>query len=212
MRSKQLAHGLSVEFKNLIKKKSTCVFYTQGGKKLTPQKLTGFHKFVCFVLIAILVILVLGFAVNGWQTDDNLPDSGDVGNRTDDTDEKDNLNGTNDKNDTQNNQIQNNQPPAEETPKDDPEPPKEPVLYINPITGLQISENRYNTVPIGTVVNPTAPLYGVSDSDLSIEFPIEDGSSRLLIYTSTEETLWKIGALTSTRNFISGMTNFLEEL
>jgi hypothetical protein len=55
------------------------------------------------VLIAILTILVVGFAVNGWQSDDNLPDSGDVGNKTDDTDEKDNLDGTNSENDTQNN-------------------------------------------------------------------------------------------------------------
>ncbi len=176
---------------------------------MTPQKLTGFHKFVCFVLIAILVIFVLGFAANGWQASDKLPDSGDVGNKTDDTDENDNLNGTNDKNDTQNNESLENKNPPEDPPKEDPLPPvEEPIIYINPMTGLQISENRYNTVPVGTVVNPSAPLYGVSDSDLAIEFPIEDGSSRLLVYNSSEEVLWKIGALTSTRNFISGMSNF----
>ena len=175
---------------------------------MTPQKLTGFHKFVCFVLIAILAILVVGFAVNGWQSDDNLPDSGDVGNKTDDTDEKDNLDGTNSENDTQNNESLNNQNPPEDPPKEDPPPEEKPIIYINPITGLQVSEKQYNTTPIGTVVNPSAPLYGISNSDLSIEFPIEDGSSRLLVYNSAEEILWKIGALAATRNFISGMSSF----
>ena len=176
---------------------------------MTPQKLTGFHKFVCFVLVAILVIFALGFVSNGWQANGKLPDSGDVGNKTDDTDENDKLNGTDNENDTQNNDSLNNQPNDEKPPITIPEQPEEePVIYINPITGMQVSETRYNTVPIGTVVNPQAPLYGISDSDLAIEFPIEDGSSRLLVYNSSEETLWKIGALSSSRNFISGMSNF----
>ena len=176
---------------------------------MTPQKLTGFHKFVSFVLIAILVILVLGFAVNGWQKDEKLPDSGDVGNRTDDTDEKDNLDGTNNENNPSNNESLNNPNTEQENTQNNPQPPiEEPEIFINPITGTQVSENRYNTVPTATVVNPTAPLYGISNSDLSIEFPIEDGSSRLLVYSTSEEILWKIGALTATRSFISSMTNF----
>ena len=48
----------------------------------------------------------------------------------------------------------------------------------------------------------------MTDSDIAIEFPIEDGSSRLLVYTTTEATLWKMGALASTRKFISGMSCF----
>ena len=176
---------------------------------MTPQKLTGFHKFVSFVLIAILVILVLGFAVNGWQKDEKLPDSGDVGNRTDDTDEKDNLDGTNNENNPSNNESLNNPNPEQDNTQNNPQPPvEEPEIFINPMTGTQVSENRYNTVPTAVVVNPTAPLYGISNSDLSIEFPIEDGSSRLLVYSTSEEILWKIGALTATRSFISSMTNF----
>ena len=176
---------------------------------MTPQKLTGFHKFVSFVLIAILVIFILGFAVNGWQANENLPDSGDVGNTTDDTDENNDENATDNEDDTQNNESIKDENTPEDPPVTEPEPPEEEIpIYINPITGLQVSESKYNTVPTGTVLNPTAPLYGVSDSELSIEFPIEDGSSRLLVYNTSEEVLWKIGALAPTRKFISGMSNF----
>lgn len=170
---------------------------------MTPQKLTGFHKFVTFVLVAILIILVLGFAVNGWQTNENLPDSGDVGNKTDDTDNNDTNENGNPPND--NNQA----PPEDNREPPDPLPPEvEPIVYISPITGLEISEERYNTAPTGVVVDPKAPLYGVSDSELSIEFPIEDGSSRLLVYSANEDILWKIGALKATRSFISEMSGF----
>ncbi len=169
---------------------------------MTPQKLTGFHKFVTFVLIAILIILVLGFAVNGWQTNENLPDSGDVGNKTDDTDNNKNEN-ENPPNDN------NNQPPPEDN-QEPPEvlPPQEAIVYISPITGLEISEERYNTAPIGVVLDPKAPLYGVSDSEIAIEFPTEDGSSRLLVYSTDEDVLWKVGALKPTRSFISKMSEF----
>lgn len=179
----------------------------QGGKKLTPQKLTGFHKFVSFVMVAILLILVIGFAVNGWQANDNLPDSGDVGNKTDDTDENSDKNGTENETDTppnENNNNENNSPPVESPPAIEPEP----IIYLSSITGLEISESRYNTVPVGTVLNPRAPLYGVSDSEIAIELPIEDGSSRLLVYTTDEDVLWKIGALAPTRSYISEMSGY----
>lgn len=170
---------------------------------MTPQKLTGFHKFVTFVLVAILIILVLGFAVNGWQTNENLPDSGDVGNKTDDTDNNDTNENGNPPNDN------NQEPPEDNQEPQEPLPPEvEPIIYISPITGLEISEERYNTAPTGVVVDPKAPLYGVSDSELSIEFPIEDGSSRLLVYSANEDILWKIGALKATRSFISQMSGF----
>lgn len=177
---------------------------------MTPQKLTGFHKFVCFVLIAILVILVIGFVANGWEVNGNIPGSGDVGNSTDDTDNSNDKNGTNDGNDTQ------NTPPAEDNVNSDTNPPdteqnipkEEPIIYINSMTGLEISEETYNRVPYAILMNPSSPLYGVSNSDIAIEFPIEDGTTRLMIYDSSDETLWKIGALAPTRKFISRVSDF----
>ena len=58
------------------------------------------------------------------------------------------------------------------------------------------------------VLNPRAPLYGVSDSEIAIELPIEDGSSRLLVYTTDEDVLWKIGALAPTRSYISELSGY----
>ena len=100
---------------------------------MTPQKLTGFHKFVCFVLIAILVILVIGFVANGWEANGNVPGSGDVGNSTDDTDNSNGNNGTNDNNDTQ-----NSQPSEDNTPTDQTPPDTEPgQRTIRPLTKLR---------------------------------------------------------------------------
>ena len=175
---------------------------------MKPLKLNSFHKFVCFVMIVILVISVVGLAVDGWQSEQpKQPDSGDVGENTDNTDEnKDGPSSADDKETTDNKDNE-----ATEAPKDDEgsgvdTPP--PVIYTNPLTGLEISENEYNSLPIGVVVNPSAPLYGVSSTNLAIEFPIEDGSTRLLTYLSGEKILWKIGSLSASRKFISGMTDF----
>lgn len=176
---------------------------------MKPLKLNSFHKFVCFVLIVILTISAVGFAVDGWQSDTpKEPDSGDVGENTDKTDE--NKDGNQNKNDDpappqDGNKVENTDKEEENPPSDKVE---EPTVYYNPITGAVCTEEEYNSLPIGAVVNPSAPLYGVSRSDLSIEFPIEDGSTRLLTYLSGEDTLWKIGALSASRKFISGMSDF----
>ena len=176
---------------------------------MTPQKLTGFHKFVCFVLIAILIILVIGFVANGWDANGNIPGSGDVGNSTDDTDNSNDNNGTNN-NDTQNTPPAEDKESSDNNPQDAEEnvPEDEPIIYINSMTGLEISEETYNRIPYAILMNPSSPLYGVSSSDIAIEFPIEDGTTRLLLYDSSDETLWKIGALAPTRKFISRVCDF----
>lgn len=179
---------------------------------MKPLKLNSFHKFVCFVLILILVISVVGLAVDGWQSEQpTVPDSGDVGENTDNTDENKDGNPPTNTEDVPSEDT-NKQPENTEDTKEEEQPPVEetpPVaIYKNPFTGLEITESEYNSLPIGVVVNPSAPLYGVSNSDLAIEFPIEDGSTRLLTYLSGEEILWKIGSLTASRKFISGMSDF----
>ena len=224
---------------------------------MKPLKLNSFHKFICFVLIVILTVAAVGFAADGWQTDTNQPDSGDVGQTDDEADEnKDGNNEQNnnpdqdnndnieeDKNNNQNDesadssQDQDNEtnqpdPPqdngenteqpdkdenSDETNKDDEKddivnPPvdniPEEIVYINPITGLQISEEESKNIPLGIVVNPSAPLYGISNADIAIEFPTETGETRLLSYSSAEDVIWKIGALAATRKYISNMSNF----
>ena len=155
----------------------------------------------------ILVISVVGFAVDGWQSDQSkVPDSGNVSENTDNADE--NKDGTqNAEKDPES--IGNNTDNTDDSDgTSDGAEIESPTVFTNPLTGLVITEKEYSSLPIGVIINPTAPLYGVSKCDLAIEFPIEDGSSRLLTYLSGEEILWKIGSLSASRKFISGMSDF----
>jgi len=76
------------------------------------------------------------------------------------------------------------------------------------MTGLTVSEEEKHRIPYGFILNPSAPLYGISSTELAIEFPIEDGTTRMLSYTTDNSALWKIGSLVETRAFISAMSNF----
>ncbi len=197
---------------------------------------SGLHKFLSVVLIAVLLVFVVGFASNGWEEDRGEPDNGEDGGKTDDTDEnkdgtneenKDNTNGDNEGNDKNEPPLDDGNentdgdgkneltPPDEENKEDDKGeniPPEEvlppPPVYINVMTGLEVTEEQKNRIPLGFVFDPLAPLYGISSSELAIEFPTEDGTTRLLSYTTDNSALWKIGSLVETRAFISAMSHF----
>jgi hypothetical protein len=167
-------------------------------------KMNSLQRLVAFVLITVLLLCVVGFAAGGWQSaPDDEPDSGDVGNNTGETDE--NTDGNNENTDNQN-------------PTDDPDntPPdesnKEPVVeipkYYSTLTGLEISQEQLTATPLGFVLNPKMPLYGISSSDITLEFPTEDGNTRLLSYTTNSSILWKVGSLAPSRAFISNTSNF----
>ncbi len=181
---------------------------------MKSSKDSSLHRSLSFVLIAILLIFVVGFAANAWNGDLKEPENGDVGDNTDDTDE--NTDGTD--NPSGDVTPPDNQNP-EQTPNEDDEnnqpdppieiPPEPEPVYINKITGLITSKEQSESIPYGFVIDPSAPMYGISSSDISIEFPIEDGTTRMLSYTTDNSLLWKIGSLVETRAFISGMSNFL---
>jgi hypothetical protein len=175
-------------------------------------KMNGLNKLVSLILIAVVLICTVGFAAGGWQSDPNdEPDSGEVGDNTDKTDE--NKDGNNEQTDG----GEENTPPADENPdnskpqlpsEDIKEPIIEPPKYYSSVTGLEITEEQLNSTPYGFVLNPQKPLYGISDSDLTVEFPIEDGSTRILSYVTDAASLWKVGSLSATRAFISSTSNF----
>ena len=159
-------------------------------------KLNTFQKFACFALVIILVICAVGFAADGWQINLN-----NTQNRNE-QENKDESNNQNNENSDENKGQENNSPPQSDT-----EQPEEP-LYFSAATGMQISKSESEAIPIGIVVDPNAPIYGISSSDISIEFPVEDGTTRLLAYTTDDDIMWKIGSLKPTRNYISNMSNF----
>lgn len=165
-------------------------------------KMNGLQRLLSFVLIAVLLICIVGFAAGGWQSNpDNEPDSGNVGDKTDKTDE--NTDGDN------SNDTEQNTPPANDTPDDTETPPvPEPPKYYSTVTGLEITEEQSTAIPLGFVIDPSATLYGNSYADITFEFPIENGNTRMLSYISNVAALWKIGSLAPTRAFISGTSNF----
>lgn len=181
---------------------------------MKSSKLNSLNRLLTFLLIAALLVCTVGFAAGGLQPDPNEPDSGENGSETDKTDEnkdgstdinppdssidKDN----NDNSDTENNKENNN----DET----TQPPIEiPKKFYNTATGLEVSEEISKRAPIGFVINPNLPLYGISNADISIEYPIEDGTTRMLAYTTNPIMLWKVGELAPSRAFISSASSFL---
>ena len=153
------------------------------------------QRLLTFVLIAVMLIATVGFAVNGWQEPEKE-------NSPEDTNQPSDSTGEDEKPDDL--QPDDLTPPDEELTPPEPEPPK----FYSAYTGLEISEGEQAKTPIGFVVNPSMPLYGVANSDITVEFPIEDGSTRLLTYSTNDALLWKVGSLAPTRAFITGMSNF----
>ncbi len=165
---------------------------------MTSFKLTGPYRLISFFLIAVLLICVVGFAVNGWENENTVPDSGENGNTTDNTDE--NTDGNNQltpPNNTTGDDNNNNETIV--TPEE---------KFYNKLTGLEISKAESEAIPFGYVMSTASPLYGVANADITIEFPTEKDETRMLVYKTGTNTLWKIGALAPTRDFITGIANF----
>ena len=152
---------------------------------MKKSKHRNYHKIVALVLIAIVIISAVGFVANGWQPIFNSEaDSGDTEN---------NKNGNADENNNGEGGTEGDIPVVAD--------PK----YYHYLTGLEVSNEASKHNPTSFIVNPLSSLYGVSSSPLSIEFPIENGQTRLLIYSDNATSLGKIGAIEATRGYISNM-------
>ena len=155
-------------------------------------KINNVVRLGSFILIAILLICIVGVAANGWQADNDINGTVNGGHESFGTNENQKPNDTDDETNTTNKD------------NDITDPPK----YVSTATGLEISEEKFNSPTIGVVFNPLEQLYGISSSELSIEFPTENGISRILSYTTDNSNLWKLGSLSATRGYISAMCNF----
>ena len=123
-------------------------------------KMNSLQRLVSFILIAVLLICTVGFAANGWQSTNDDPDSGEVGDSTDKTDENtDGISPPSNNNSNDNSGGDSTQNPNEN------ETPDEPVIelpkYKSPITGLEISEEAAFTTPVGFVLNPAFPIKSI---------------------------------------------------
>ena len=159
------------------------------------KEVTGsINKIFAAILIGVMLILMIGIVVSGWQTDSNGENSGDNGNITVNAD---NLNGDTDKNNGT----------ADNFSSSEISQPKSPE-YVNYLTGAEISEKDQNRNPFVIVTDPNALSYGISRAELTVEIPIENGGTRMLTYITDISDLGKLGALRSTRKYITSITSF----
>ena len=158
-------------------------------------------RLLSFVLIAILLISLVSFAAAGWNKNpENEPDSGNINSDNENEKADENKDGNSDNNV---NNIPNETPT--DTPNDPPVPEK--PIYYNVMTGMPTDEEELLKMPIGFVQSSALSLYGISGADLTVEFPTENGETRLLSYTTSYTSLWKVGSLAPTRDYITNMSN-----
>lgn len=155
---------------------------------------SGINKIFAAILIGVMLILMIGIVVSGWQTDNTGENSGDSGNITADVDD---LNGDTDKNSGTADNFSNSENVVQ----------KEP-LHTNYLTGLEIDEKNQNRNPFVMITDPNALSYGISDSELTVEIPTEGGNTRFLTYITDVSSLGKLGAFTGTRKYITQITSY----
>ena len=151
-------------------------------------KTSSLLRLVAFLLITVVLIGAVGLVSEGMnaQPDTDPP--------VDET-EKENKDESN----------QSGTPPTTQNPTI-PQPPI--PEHLNYLSGLECSKESVDMLPTAYLIDSSMPLYGMSDSILNIEFPIEDGSSRILMFTQADKSIGKIGSITKTRKFINTLCAF----
>ena len=159
-------------------------------------KPTGRIRLIAFFLVAVMLVCIFGFTVDGWsiKNDTSTKPTGNSG-------DKNRLPaGSNDDEE----EVKN------DTTADVPE------IYIpkftSYITGLEVSEELSKKRATAVVMSPDGSSYAISSSDLLAEFPIEDGSTRLLALFTDLNSAGKIGPILPTRSYISNIACFFDAL
>ena len=155
------------------------------------KKSNGYGKLLVFFLVAVILIFAFGLVADGWQApiDDN---SGNVdGNNESDEADDDKQTSNNDKK------------------EDDNSLTTKPVP-LNKLTGLPIAEGSTEKRHVAFIMDTASPLYGVSGADVIVEFPVENGKTRLAVIKSDISELGKIGSIAHTKKYISNVAAFFD--
>lgn len=102
----------------------------------------------------------------------------------------------------------------EQTQATETEPPAQaasvPIIelprFFFPLTGLETTESASVSRPVAVSFGNTSyalPQFGIGKSDVLLEFPIENGATRLVMVTTDYASIEKIGGIRSTRDYIS---------
>lgn len=159
---------------------------------MNKSKTGNLAKLVAFFVITIVLTCTVAYAAGGWQQpSEPIPDNSD--DNTEPPDEDPSVNADENKDGNEN--------------KEDPPAPPPIPEYLHYITGLEITKEESYKKPIAFVLDPTSPLYSVSNSYLTVEIPTETGT-RLLCFTDDALEAGKIGSILPTRGYISDVCSY----
>lgn len=158
-------------------------------------KPNGRIRLIAFFLVAVMLVCIFGFTVDGWSVANDTSSSGtdSVGDSLPLPPSQDNATGE-----------------ENDTPTDAPQIyiPK----YTSYITGLEVSEEVSKRRATAVVMSADGASYAISKADLLAEFPIEDGSTRYLAFFTDFDSLGKIGPVLPTRSYVSNIACFFDSL
>ena len=158
---------------------------------MNTKKTNSYYRLLIGLFITVILIFTVGIVADGWQnTDSVIPEDENNGDGADD----DSANA--DKN-TETEKNEEASTPEEQTP-----------TYIDPITGLETTEQLYGKRHMAFIFDSNSPLYGISSASLIIEMPVEEGRTRLLALINDYKGLGKIGSLASNRDYISRVIRY----
>ena len=147
----------------------------------------NYAKMIAFFLVAALLVVGFGFATEGWLQE---------------TENKDQDGSQNDKHPTD---VPAN---GDDTAKLPSEPEIYIPEYVNLLTGEETDEETARRRHYAFVIDPSAPLYGITSSSIVAELPTESGSTRLLTLINNSSGITKLGSLLPTRSYISNVAKF----
>lgn len=148
-------------------------------------------KLVAFFLISAVLMATIALSASGWNEFDDGPDSGNF-----EDGKKPSIDNSDENKDGQSE--------GDDIPVVAPKP-----VYTHYITGLEINEEDTLIRPMCVVIDPSAPIYGVSSSFMTVEIPVEDGKTRFMIFTNDATSLGKLGSIAPTRKYISNIAGYL---
>lgn len=150
---------------------------------MNTEKISNYNKLIAFFLIIVTLLSILTVSAKGWQ-DSSIPSNGM------------DTNGTNNDNGGEN-----------KLPAELPATPSEPDTsrFYHHITGVEVDEKNFCDSQVAYVIDGNSPLCGISNANLLIEFPIENGKTRYITVSDKSKDLSKVGSVTYSRHFISNL-------
>ena len=156
---------------------------------MNNTKLSNPVRLIAFFLTAFMLICTFGFTADGWQIGDSTKNETLDKPLIDSPQIKDDENNSNINDDCLNN------------------PDIYVPSFINRITGLEIDEELSKKAHLAFVLDSNT-YYGISGADLVCQIPIENGDIRTVAFVLENDTLWKIGSISTTKGYISNISKY----